>query len=100
MTMLENPKPPPTRATRARQPLAVSHVGSSRSGSLRNRKRRHAEKWFAFTGICLISIGFIFPFVWMLSTSLKTLEKTMAYPPRLIPDEVEMHNASPTPENY
>ena len=41
-----------------------------------------------------MSIGYVFPFVWMISTSLKTLDKTMAYPPVLIPDKVEMHNAA------
>jgi len=67
---------------------------------LPNRKRRHAERWFAFAGISLISIGFIFPFIWMLSTSLKTLDKTMAYPPRLIPDQVELRQGTPIPDNY
>src|SRR3954462_13853463 len=102
MTMLGNAKPPPTEAPRARQPspFAVSQVRDSTHLDLRRRKRRHAERWFAFAGICLISIGFIFPFVWMLSTSLKTLEKTIAPPPRLIPDKIEMHAGAPLPENY
>jgi multiple sugar transport system permease protein len=41
----------------------------------------------------------------MLSTSLKTLDKTMEYPPHLIPQSIEMHKTAagtttPIPENY
>ena len=46
----------------------------------------------AFLGLLLISVGFILPFVWMLSTSLKTLDKTMELPPRLIPHPVVVGN--------
>ena len=38
-------------------------------------------------------LAFILPLVWMLSTSLKPLEKTMEFPPRFIPNPVQ-------PENY
>src|SRR6476469_11167 len=82
-----------------RQPLTPAR-GFAPPVGLPNRRRRHAERWFAFAGISLISIGFIFPFIWMLSTSLKTLDKTMAYPPRLIPDQVELRQGTPIPDNY
>jgi multiple sugar transport system permease protein len=82
------------------QTLAAPQIGERGALDLRRRKRLRAEKWFAFAGISLISIGFILPFVWMLSTSLKTLDKTMEYPPRFIPDKVEMHDRTPIPENY
>lgn len=36
-------------------------------------------------GLLLIASGFLLPFVWMLSTSLKSLDKTMAFPPEFIP---------------
>src|SRR5688572_1362420 len=55
---------------------------------------------FAFIGIALISIGFLLPFLWMLSTSLKTLDRTMSYPPQFVPDRVEMHEGTPVPQNY
>src|SRR5688572_21242265 len=67
--------------------------------------RRRANRWLAFVAISLISVGFLLPFVWMLSTSLKTLDKAMEYPPRLVPDAIELHRApggamTPVPENY
>jgi multiple sugar transport system permease protein len=70
-----------------------------------SRKRKHPEKWFAFAGLCLISVGFLFPLLWMISTSLKVSEKTMENPPRLLPDEVQMHRTAggtvtPIPQNY
>jgi multiple sugar transport system permease protein len=41
----------------------------------------------------------------MLSTSLKTLDRAMEYPPRLIPDAIELHKTeagrpTPIPQNY
>ncbi|MCA1597254.1 MAG: carbohydrate ABC transporter permease [Chloroflexi bacterium] len=56
------------------------------------RRRHHPDRWAAFVGLSLISIGFILPFVWMLSTSLKTLDKTMELPPHLIPHPVVFAN--------
>lgn len=59
----------------------------------RTRGRRHPERWLALLAILFICVGFLLPFVWMISTSLKTLEETMAFPPEFIPDPVQ-------PENY
>jgi multiple sugar transport system permease protein len=59
----------------------------------RHRGRRHPERWLALLAIILICIGFMLPFVWMLSTSLKTVDKTVAYPPQFLPDPV-------VPQNY
>ena len=39
--------------------------------------------------ICALAI---LPFAWMVSTSLKTLEATMAYPPRFLPSPIQWHN--------
>jgi multiple sugar transport system permease protein len=64
------------------------------------RKRRYPQRWVAFLALCMISVGFLLPFVWMISTSLKTLETTMEYPPRFIPDKIEMHGSTLIPENY
>jgi multiple sugar transport system permease protein len=59
----------------------------------RHRHRRHPERWLALLAIILICVGFMLPFVWMLSTSLKTVDKTVAYPPQFLPDPV-------VPQNY
>jgi len=59
----------------------------------RSRGRRHPERWVVLAAILLICAGFMLPFVWMLSTSLKTVEKTMSFPPQFLPDPV-------VPKNY
>src|SRR5258707_14390810 len=59
----------------------------------RHRGRQHPERWLALLAIILICIGFMLPFVWMLSTSLKTVDKTVAYPPQFWPDPI-------VPQNY
>lgn len=51
------------------------------------------QRFSTHLGLLLISVGFILPFVWMLSTSLKTLDKTMEFPPTFLPDPV-------VPKNY
>ncbi len=72
---------------------------------VRARSRKRRERWFALVGLCCICVGFLAPFFWMISTSLKTLDKTMEYPPRWIPDRIEWHSTAsgttlPIPQNY
>ena len=54
--------------------------------------------------LLLLAIGFLAPLGWMLSTSLKTLDKTMEFPPTFIPDHVETWTvngvSTPVPQNY
>jgi multiple sugar transport system permease protein len=51
------------------------------------------DRWVVFIALLVICTGFALPFIWMLSTSLKTLDKTMSMPPQLMPDPM-------VPENY
>ncbi|NGP45261.1 carbohydrate ABC transporter permease [Bacillaceae bacterium SIJ1] len=39
-----------------------------------------------------ILLIFIFPFIWMISTSLQSFEETMAFPPTLIPESLQWGN--------
>jgi multiple sugar transport system permease protein len=39
-----------------------------------------------------LSIGFVLPLIWMLSTSLKPKEMTLSYPPQWIPSPVQWRN--------
>ena len=55
--------------------------------------RRHSERWLTVLALVLVCVGFALPFVWMLSTSLKTLDKAMQMPPQLIPHPF-------VPQNY
>jgi multiple sugar transport system permease protein len=52
------------------------------------RRRKHPERWFALAAVIVICAGYLLPFVWMLSTSLKTVDQTMTIPPHLIPTPV------------
>jgi multiple sugar transport system permease protein len=52
------------------------------------RRRRHPQRWLALAAILLICAGFLLPFAWMISTSLKTVETTTAYPPKMLPDPI------------
>ena len=55
-------------------------------------RRRALERWFALAGVLIMCTGFLVPFAWMISTSLKTLENTMISPPQYVPNPVGFHN--------
>lgn len=42
--------------------------------------------------LILICASFALPFLWMISTSLKPLEKTMEFPPQFIPNPIQLQN--------
>jgi multiple sugar transport system permease protein len=42
--------------------------------------------------LVLVSVGALLPFFWMVSTSLKTLEGAMAFPPQLLPNPPRFEN--------
>ena len=56
------------------------------------RRRPHPGRWLVHLGLACVCAGFLLPLVWMISTSLKPVEKTMEFPPRLIPDPVRPGN--------
>jgi multiple sugar transport system permease protein len=53
------------------------------------RKRSNALVHLA---LLVVSLAALLPFAWMLSTSLKTPETAMAFPPSFVPDPVRPHN--------
>jgi multiple sugar transport system permease protein len=57
-----------------------------------SRRRVDFEKVFAHTGLFIVCVGFVLPLVWLISTSLKTQDKAMEYPPRIIPHPVRVEN--------
>jgi multiple sugar transport system permease protein len=65
-------------------------------------RRRHPERWLAHAGLLLVCVGFILPFAWMLSTSLKPLERVQET--GFIPDQVKLWKyqgvTTPIPQNY
>ena len=68
------------------------------------RQRPAPERLLAHIALILICTGFMVPFIWMLSTSLKPLEQTMEFPPRVLPERVDLWRpngvATPVPLNY
>jgi multiple sugar transport system permease protein len=52
------------------------------------RRRRRPHHWIALLAIILICTGYALPFFWMLSTSLKTVAASTAFPPQFIPHPI------------
>ena len=52
------------------------------------KKWKPKNMWLTLDTLLKIALllAFIFPFLWMISTSLQTLEETMRFPPTMIPD--------------
>jgi multiple sugar transport system permease protein len=69
-------------------PQALAQRGSAIVGAAvarRGRQRRYPHRWLALVAMLMICCGYLMPFLWMISTSLKTVDKTTSYPPQLIP---------------
>jgi multiple sugar transport system permease protein len=78
-----------TLTSRTSDLLGPRGTGARRTGAaVRMRRRKAANRWLALLAVMLICAGFVLPFVWMLSTSLKTVDQTTAYPPHFIPDPI------------
>ncbi|WP_042462073.1 carbohydrate ABC transporter permease [Neobacillus dielmonensis] len=50
--------------------------------------KKHNNIWLTVDTVLkvVILLAFIFPFLWMISTSLQTLEETMKFPPTILPE--------------
>jgi multiple sugar transport system permease protein len=60
--------------------------------NVRRSPRFKLDHFLTHLALILICAGFLIPFIWMLSTSLKPLDQTMEYPPRVIPRTVKLSN--------
>ena len=56
------------------------------------RPRRHPHRLWALLAVVIICCGYLLPFVWMLSTSLKRVDQTMTDTPQLIPHPIQPQN--------
>jgi multiple sugar transport system permease protein len=59
------------------------------------RERRMASFWAAASvhlGLLFVCVGYLLPFIWMVSTSLKTGSQTQEVPPQFIPHPWQWHN--------
>ena len=62
------------------------------SGDDEGRKLRPAETVVTYIVILVGAVGLMFPFAWMLSTSLKPLDEVYSYPIIWIPSEIVFEN--------
>lgn len=71
----------------------MSSAAESRSSvALLARERpNHRRWWLHIVLVCLVLLV-IFPFYWMVATSLKTLQETIAFPPAMIPFSWQFEN--------
>src|SRR3954465_6696342 len=58
----------------------------------RRRRAPRVKNLLVHAALVVICAAAILPFLWMLSTSLKTPEATLEYPPRVLPRPIEWHN--------
>ncbi|MFC9707813.1 carbohydrate ABC transporter permease [Paenibacillus sp. NPDC056933] len=56
------------------------------------RLKQFAFRWFGFALLSLFSIVILFPFIWMLSSSLKSADQVYVFPPTLIPEVFRWEN--------
>jgi len=56
--------------------------------------RNAASKTFDVVLLSLVSLVFVFPFAWMATTALKSLQETLVFPPIWIPERLHWENFS------
>jgi multiple sugar transport system permease protein len=64
----------------------VADVAPAAFAKPRAARRARANALVTHLALLLICAGFIIPFAWMVSTSLKTSTEAMQFPPKLVPD--------------
>ena len=64
-------------------PVRVTPPAASRAGSI--RLTRFVQHTLIYIVLAAASVAFLFPLLWMASTSLKEQDKVMQTPPQLIP---------------
>lgn len=72
---MSDPRPPRRSAAKPTAPPWVP----------RARARSSTDRLLFHLGLLLVCAAFLLPILWMLSTSLKTIEQTGEYPPRFTP---------------
>lgn len=70
----------------------LSIPGKAPATRLGRKARSRLIRTAVFVTLVVLSLPFIAPLVWMLSTSLKTLDQTLQFPSPLIPNPVMLSN--------
>jgi multiple sugar transport system permease protein len=82
------------------QDLSVVESRSFPPRPPRRPRRGPAGRWFTHIALLIACAAFVLPFLWILSTSFKNVEETMASPPRWIPQVFEWRNYSQVLRQY
>ncbi|MEP6754917.1 MAG: carbohydrate ABC transporter permease [Chthonomonadales bacterium] len=53
---------------------------------------RQKNAWIVYLALSLLAIAFLFPFFWMINTSIKPVEETIRIPPVYIPSRIVWQN--------
>ena len=70
----------------------MSSVNADAGGIAPSRRWLIGRKALAYLALSLLALVAIVPFMWMLSTSLKSLDEVFLYPPKWIPSHVHVSN--------
>lgn len=92
MSTLQTQPQPQASTGKLTQSRPLTYQPKKGAGTEGRSGRKHPERWLALPAILLICIGFLMPFIWMVSTSLKTTEKSAEFPPTFIPNPVMWEN--------
>ncbi len=68
--------------------MAVNAPASKQKPRLRDQR----HQWLVHLVLMLLSVAFLFPLLWLISTALKPIEETMRQPPTLFPSSIQWHN--------
>jgi multiple sugar transport system permease protein len=72
----------------------MSSASVEAGGLAPSRRWVIGRKTLAYLALALLALLAIVPFLWMLSTSLKTLDEVFVYPPKWIPGTIHFSNYS------
>ena len=62
------------------------------SGAREGQQKQSKKTWMIHLVLMALSLLFLFPLLWMISTALKPIEQTMKQPPVWIPSPIQWHN--------
>lgn len=79
--------PPSTRFQRD-----IARPGAIASRPSSGRRLRPSSRWLTHLALILVCLLAVAPFAWMLSTSLKTADNAMRYPPQIWPKPLMLRN--------
>jgi ABC-type glycerol-3-phosphate transport system permease component len=72
--------------------VSENQSASARQPFLGQRRLRFLHRLLVYAVLLILSVAFILPFLWMISTSLKPQDEVFSYPPSFFPKSFEWRN--------